>query len=127
MDREAAYYAPIRYAIIHNDIFELAVDQRRMSILMLPEQFTKRNLMEVLSLIKKRFPKPIDLIIEVHTTLKTIETPEEDEMARDSGDTRFRRFYGKYRRASFSRDEEREALIYTTGLRPYKEVLVRLK
>ncbi|MGH7889690.1 MAG: hypothetical protein ACRENF_03985 [Thermodesulfobacteriota bacterium] len=95
MDKEVDYYAPIRYVIVYNAIYYnnsetgmlniASLDdeeyrraekspgaERRMSILMLPNQFNKKNLIEVFKLISKRFPTPVRLEINVHTSLATI-------------------------------------------------------
>lgn len=138
------YYAHNRYVIVYNQIFydnpetnllnianlddeeyrkaEKSPDaERRMSILMLPSQFNKRNLIEVFKLISKRFPTPVRLDINVHTSLATIETPEESEMPDDSLNTRFRKQENKYREAFYIRDAEGENFVYTTQLKPYDE------
>ncbi len=120
LDKEAAYYATVRYVIVYDILYDLEPEERRVSILLLPEQFSRQSLTEVFKLISKRFPKPIRLRISVHTSLRTIETPEENEMAKDSDDTRFRRFLNKYKTAYFRRDEEGENFCYTTSLKPYK-------
>ncbi len=106
-EKEASYYAPIRYAIVHNWIFdELVVPERRMEILMQPKQLNEINLIKVFDFIKERFPTPMRLIINVHTSLATIETPEEFEMAKDSSDSRFSHTYGKYKTAFYMRFED---------------------
>ncbi len=75
---ETSYYAPIRYVIVYDWIFDgLVVPERRMDILMDAEQLDKKNLITIFELIKKRFPTPLRLRINVHTSLDTIETPEE--------------------------------------------------
>lgn len=117
--KEAAYYAPIRYVIVYNDIFDLNPEERRISILMFPNQFNRQNLIKVFELIKKRFPIPVRLDINVHTSLATIETPEESEMTDDSLNTRFRKQENKYKIALFLRNEEGENFCYTTSLKPY--------
>jgi hypothetical protein len=107
MDKEASYYAPIRYAIVHNWIFdELEVPERRMEVLMDAKQLNEKNLIKIFDLIKKRFPAPMRLVINIHTSLATIETPEEFEMAKDSSDSRFSHTYGKYKTAFYIRFED---------------------
>lgn len=143
MEKEALYYAPIRYAIVYNDIFYRNSDtdelniiglgdekyqeaeksegaERRMIILMLPEQFNRQNLIKVFELIKKRFPIPIRLDINVHTSLATVETPEETEMTHDSLNRRFRKQENKYKEAFYKRDADEENFCYVTSLLPYK-------
>lgn len=143
MEKEALFYAPIRYVIVYNDIFYRDSDtgelnivnsedekyreaeksetaQRRMEILMLPQQLNRQSLVKVFELIKKRFPAPIWLEIKVHTTLATVETPEETEMAHDSQNRRFRNQENKYKKAFFLRDKEGEKFCYVTSLLPYK-------
>ena len=128
--KEARYYAPIRYVIVYNWIFDkLELPERRMDILMDAKQFNEKNLIKIFELIKKRFPNPLDLMINVHTSLATIETPEENEMTKDSQDSRFGHTYTKYKRAGYNRFENgREAFTYTTKILPYyDEKLVVLK
>lgn len=48
------------------------------------------------------------LMINVHTSLATIETPEEAEMLHDSNDSRFSHTYGKYKTAFYMRFETGE-------------------
>lgn len=125
--REASYYAPIRYAIVYNSLF-LDDTERRIDILMDEKQFNEENLKTVFELVKKRFPEPSRLGITVHTNLATIETPEENEMVKDSHDSRFSKIKFSYKRAFFMRFENgREALIYTTNIYPnYQEKTVVL-
>lgn len=130
MDKEAAYYAPVRYAIVYNWIFdELSLPERRMDILMDARQLNEKNLIKVFELIKQRFPTPLRLMIDVHTSLATIETPEENEMLKDSDDSRFGHIRFKYKRAFYMRFENgREGFSYSTSLSPfYKEKNVVLK
>ena len=66
--------------------------------------------------------------IYVHTDLNTIETPEERELLKDGEDSRFSKFYGRYREASYSRfDNRREAFLYTKNLAEIKQTLVVIR
>ncbi|MGI8467428.1 MAG: hypothetical protein ACR2N3_03150 [Pyrinomonadaceae bacterium] len=124
MHDEASYYASVRYVIVYNFVFN---ERRRIQILMEPKQFNENNLTKVFDLVKKRFPSPTQLWITVHTSLATIETPEEDEMAKDSKDSRFGNIKFKYKSAFFFRYNDREeALVYTTKLSPYRDKRVVL-
>ncbi len=126
--REASYYAPIRYVIVYNVIFSLNSDERRMEILIDEKQLNEENLIKIFGLIKRRFPLPLRLMINVHTNLATIETPEEREMIHSSNDPRFAHTYFKYKKAFYMRFQNgREAFSYTTNLFPYKEKEVVLK
>jgi hypothetical protein len=120
--REASYYAPIRYVIVYNSMF-LNDTERRIEILMDEKQFTESNLIAVFDLIKKRFPEPARLMIKVHTSLATIETPEEREMIALSHTSRFSKVRLKYKEAFFSRFQNgRESFSYTTSVLPnYQE------
>jgi hypothetical protein len=127
IEKEVKYYAPLRYVIVYNEIFDVT-GERRMEILMGERQFNEKNLTAIFELIKKRFPAPVFLGVEVHTNLATIETPEERELWDDSEDTRFKNVMFEYKRASFSRSSDgSEAFIYVTNLKPYKQKVVVLK
>ncbi len=102
MTEESSYLSPIRYVIVYNDIFQLAFDERRIEILMEENQYNEENLRKIFDLVKARFPSPIALSIEIHTSLKTIETPEEREKA-DSSRGRFPDETAKYKTAGYNR------------------------
>lgn len=129
-----------RSAIIYNDIFyrnprtdelnlvalgdeeyqeaeRIKDAQRRMTILILDSQFSEPNLRKVFELIKKRFPQPLHLEIEVQTSLAVIETPEEREMVHDSLNTRFQAQENKHDSGYFRRDEDGDYLIVTRSKR----------
>lgn len=125
IENQVKYRSPIRYVIVYNDT--LNEDERRIEVLMDERAFNMVNLTKVFNLIKKRFPTPSTLEIAVHLNLVMIETPEEREMLRDSGDTRFVNQHFKYKKASFTRYENgREAFSYTIRLSPYTEKTVVL-
>jgi len=126
---DGLYYAKVRYVIVYNYIFDkLAIHERRMDILIDPEQLNEENLRCVFKLIENRFPTPIYRTIKVHTNLATLETPEEREYSSPSGRTRFDHTYDKYKRAFYVRFYwGREVFSYTTQLLPdYKEKQVVL-
>jgi len=126
--REAQYRSPVRYVIIHNDIFDPEdINERRMVVLIDARAFSSKNLIMIAELLKKRFPKPVQFEVEIETSLDLVETPEERELLRDSVDSRFSKYYFKHRRASYFRFETgREVLTYTTTLSPYREKMVVL-
>lgn len=125
-DEEASYRFPIRYAVVYNEVSDLNV--RRIEVLLDPKYFHLRNIIKVLCNINEKYRAPVHLEVELHTSLETVETPEERELLRDSEDSRFGSQHFKYRRASFSRFANgREALTYTVSLSPYNERMVVLK
>lgn len=115
---EMEYYAPIRYVIVYNEIYE-KLNDRRMDVLLDEKSFNKENLTAVFTQIAKRFPAPLKLTITIHTSLATIETPEEKQMSRDGQDSRFREKKYDYKDAYFIRDEDKSAVFfYDTSLHP---------
>jgi hypothetical protein len=123
---ESNYIAPIRYVIVYNNLVETSLGGRYLEIIMDEKQFNEENLIKVFELLKKRFPSPDYLTIDVHTNLATIETPEERELTHDSGG-RLTDNFALYKSASYTRFiGGREAFVYTTSLSPYKEKLVVL-
>ena len=58
LEKEVAYYAPIRYVIVYNDLIKLSLDERRVEVLIDKKQFNEENLIKIFELIKKRFPLP---------------------------------------------------------------------
>lgn len=127
MEIEASYYAPIRYVIVYNWIFNK--QERRIDVLMEETQFNEENLIAIFGLIKKRFPRPSRLMIDVHTSLATIETPEEEEMAKSSKDRRFGDKKHKHKKAFYLLyGDGNEVFYYTTSLSPnYEEKRVTLQ
>ena len=100
--KESQYLSPVRYVIVYDDIIKLAFDERRIEILMEANQYNEENLKTIFELVKKRFPSPLALSIKVHTSLKTIETPEEREKA-DSSEGRFPYSPWEYKTAGYNR------------------------
>ena len=130
---DGLYYAKVRYVIVYNHANEnAAIPTRAMDILMDPEQLNEENLKCVFKLIENRFPTPFYRIIQVHTNLATIGTPEERDYPSPSGRSRFDHTYDKYKKAYYIRySDGREVFRFTTQLLPdYKEkevVLVEKK
>lgn len=123
---EMEYYAPIRYVIVHNDIFA-KLDERRIDVLLDAKSFNKENLTAIFTQIAKKFPTPLKLTIKIHTSLATIETPEEKLMDRDGQDSRFRDKKYDYKDAYFIRDEDKSAVFfYDTSLHPqtYEKIVL---
>ena len=104
-EEEAAYYAPIRYVIVYNKIVPMYErdGDRRIKILIDEKSFTLIKLIGVVEHISKKFPSPNNLSIEIHTSLASIETPEENEMVKDGEDSRFRDKYNLYKSAYYDR------------------------
>lgn len=126
IEEEVKYRFPIRYVVVYNYITE--GNTRQIEILMEEKQFNEKTLRTVFDFLSKRYPSPTNLEIEVHTSLNTIETPEEREMWKDSDDSRFADYYFKYKQASYSRYADgRESFIYTVNILPYKEKVVFLR
>ncbi len=114
IEEEAAYYAPIRYVIIYNKIVPMYErdGDRRIKILIDEKSFTLIKLIGVVEHISKKFPSPSDLSIEIHTSLASIETPEENEMVKDGEDSRFSKTYNLYKSAYYNRSEKgKESLL----------------
>lgn len=85
-ERPENFRSPFRYIIFSNlteKDLELEIPQRRLEILMDKKAFNEKNLRLLFSLLKNRFPSPVRLDISVHTSLQTIETPEEEETISD--------------------------------------------
>ena len=122
IDREVSYRSPIRYIIVYNYTFNFVVDERRIDVLIDPKKFNKHSLTEIFTFIKNKYPEPQNLEITVHSSLETIETPEERELMRDSQDTRFAKVLFDHKRAVFHRfSSGREVFAYTVSLHPYLE------
>lgn len=103
-DRPENFRSSFRYIIFSNlteKELELDIPQRRLEILMDEKAFNEKNLKLLFALLKKRFPLPIPLEIKVHTSLATIETPEEEETVSDHTSREYQEDY--YRTATYSR------------------------
>ena len=123
---ELRYRTPIRYVIVYNEIGPTG--GREIEVFMKAANINERDLRAVFCWISQSFPSPVALTINVHTDLNTIETPEERELLKDGEDSRFSKFYGRYREASYSRfDNRREAFLYTKNLAEIKQTLVVIR
>ena len=83
---QAEFRSPFRYIIFSNltdEDLDLDIPQRRLEVLMDAKAYRLKNLKLLFSLIANRFQSPVRLEITVHTSLATIETPEELEMMSD--------------------------------------------
>lgn len=123
---ESQYYAPIRYAIIYNDIWE-PLNERRITILLDEKNFSKENLTVLFKHIAKKYPDPYKLEVSIHTNLATIETPEEKLMIINYEESRFENVTSEFMNASFHRFENGlEAFSFTKSLHPenYERVVI---
>lgn len=124
LEDETKYLSPIRYVIVYNDIHKSR--ERRIELIMDEKDFNEENLIKIFDLIKKRFPSPVPLQVYVHTSLATIETPEEREKAHSSWG-RLSDKYFIHKTAFYNRFfGGREAFNYTTNLSPYEDKVVVL-
>lgn len=127
VEREVNFRSPTRYVVTYNEI-DTQLNERRIWVLMDPAKFNLRSLTGIVTFLKEKYPQPNDLDITIHTSLETIETPEEMDLYRDSSDSRFAKVRDKYRRAWFHRDSSGlETLNYTSRLNPYRERMVVLR
>ncbi len=123
---DAAFRWPIRYVVVYNEISDLGV--REIEILISAKHINQNDLLSVFCGIAEKYVSPADLFINAHTSLDTIETPEEREMEKDGNDSRFSPFYGKSKAANFGRlSNGRESFSYTTSLSPFRELEVVLQ
>lgn len=123
---ETRYVSPIRYIIVYNDIIGSDSLERRIEIVIDERQFNEENLAKVFDLVKKRFPSPFKLSVEVHTSLATIETPEEREKMHNSWGRLTDNLFSNKTADYFRFEGGREAFIYTTNLSPYERKTVVL-
>ena len=83
------FRSPFRYAIVSNKI-DPAISRkdetrRFVEVLLDGKSFSKENLITLLKLVSKRYPKPHLLYVNVFTSLEDVETPEEREQSKISG------------------------------------------
>ena len=124
LEKEFRFRSSIRYVVVYNDIIE-ATENRIIDVLISEKQYNKRNLIKVFDLIKERFPLPVYLSINVHTSLATIETPEERDKETD-GNRLFSEMF-KYKTADYDRlVNGTEGFHYVISLVPYREKIVIL-
>jgi len=125
-EEEVRYRSPVRYVVVYDNVDDLGI--RRIEMLLDEKCFNEQALRTIFAALGRRYPTPIGLDIEVHTSLDTIETPEERLMWKDSEGSRFADVVRKHHKASFWRFENgREAFIYTESITPYKTKLVVIK
>ncbi len=122
LEYRASYVSPIRYVIVYNDLWnpsgEPGREERRIEALLDANQFNEENLIKIFDYIRKQFPDPVRLTVNVHTSLETIETPEERDMAAMSSVGRLTHNSAKHKDASYGRyPNGREAFIYKLMLR----------
>lgn len=82
LEKDSKFRSPVRYVVVYKEINE-DTNNRMIDVLIAEQQYNQKNLKAVFDLIKKRFPSPDYLSINVHTSLATIETPEEREKQGD--------------------------------------------
>jgi hypothetical protein len=124
IEKEDRFRSSVRYVIVYNDIVEVT-ENRMVDVLISEKQYSKENLIKIFDLIKKRFPLPIYLSINVHTSLATIETPEEREME-NYGDRFLDEIY-THKTADYDRlADGSEGFHYVVSLVPYREKIVLL-
>jgi hypothetical protein len=120
LEKESKYLSPVRYVIVYNEIIQLNSSERRLDLIMDEKQFNKENLIKIFDLMKKRYPSPFRLNIEVHTSLATIETPEEKEKVHSNVGRLDNEFF-THKTAGYTRfNNGREAFVYTANLSPYE-------
>lgn len=111
------FSSPFRYIIFSNlteEDLNLDIPQRRLEILIDKKAFSLQNLKLLFRLQAKRFPLPNRLEIIVHTSLATIETPEEIETMSDH--TSREKYYDYNKTALYFRDDNGvESITYRYG------------
>ncbi len=124
-DEQVKYRSPIRYVVVYDTLIN---NERRIEILLDEKCFNEQVLRTIFTALGRRYQSPRYLHIKVHTSLETIETPEERSMGSDSEDSRFAGLFLKHRDASFVRfNDGRESFVYTECLEPYKTKIVVIK
>ena len=117
--------SPFRYIIVENDLRDgadqiLEVDaekgtHRIVTVLMVLEAFSGRNVKRIFDYVSGRFSQPRRLSIRVYTSLEQIETPEE---AGTPGQVLPRA--ADYDSANYERDGDSASSYYSLGLRSSK-------
>jgi hypothetical protein len=117
------FRSPIRYVIVYNEISQTEYPTRSVEILMDENAFNEKNLKQLFELLDKRFSKPESLLVIVHTSLKTIETPEERDLGNYSLEAgRLTDEIIKHKDAFYVRYENGyRRFRYTTNLSPKRE------
>jgi hypothetical protein len=129
LDRMAESDKPFRYIILSNSVDdektpELA--ERRVSVLLDDESFSEETLKKLFRLLAKRFPKPEWMVITVHTSLKQVPTPEEEDLGSVS-EADQQPDYFNYHWAVLIRDKDNELFRYNPNpsVREIKTVIMR--
>jgi hypothetical protein len=81
------YRSPYRYAIVYNNLEEgtnVSPSRRHLVILLDRKAFSKANLRDLFLRLSERFPSPIWMDAFVETSLEDVETPEENDLPRES-------------------------------------------
>jgi hypothetical protein len=73
---QARFRSPFRYVIVSNSVD----GPREITVLLDEKPFTETNLKVLFGLLKRRFPVPQALFIEVRVSLEDIDTPEEEDL-----------------------------------------------
>lgn len=119
--------SPFRYVIVYNDLDNEGTNFRHIELLLDPKAFSKKTLVELFGLLKKRFPQPLVLGVFVYTSLENIETPEERDVRQLSESPNDPQQW-KYHHATLVRDGfGSEWFRYTTNLKRRQEKFVILK
>jgi hypothetical protein len=84
------FRSPFRYVIVSNvtdTTGKAKKDWRRfVEVLLDPKAFSQDNLTQLFRLIAARFPQPRVLTVDLFTSLEDVETPEEREQTKASGE-----------------------------------------
>jgi hypothetical protein len=115
-----SFRSSIRYIIIYNEVSKTTYPTRNVEILMEESAFNEENLKQLFELLDKRFPTPENLFVTVHTSIRTIDTPEERDIGNYSLEAgRLTDEINKHKDAFFIRYENGYRRIrYTTSLSP---------
>lgn len=115
--------SPFRYIVVNDDVQFNSEDaakepvpvRRFVTVLMEKRAFNKANLTYLFKNLSHFYADPLYLGIEVHTSLKTLETLEESSaLSTHASRDRFRRFY---RTATYTRfNDGSDGFLYDTGI-----------